>query len=128
MLFRSSLDRGEGERVVETLETNMKQPYVRIERIFKKNLDGKLLAQGEVAMVANQVMLQRPETLEPQAMDKILREAGAREVRDLGNDSFLATFDARPEDPLALDGYLKQVKEVAGADVPVEPNYIRKLF
>ena len=42
--------------------------------------------------------------------------------------AFLATFAAQPMDPRALDTFMSRVREVAGADVTVEPNYIRKLF
>jgi len=111
-------------RVIETVETNMKERFVRVERTFRA--DGKP-ASAEVAMVANQLLLEKPAAVAVGDFVVALKKAGALEVKQIG-EAFLATFSSKPEDPRALDAYLSRVKEVAGADVTVEPNYIRKMF
>jgi hypothetical protein len=116
------------QRVIETVETSMKEPYVRVERTFvKKAKGGRHQVGGEVAMVSNQLLLEKPDSLDKASFETMLRQAGAKEVTEIG-EAFLATFAAEPTDPRALDSFMSRVKEVAGADVMVEPNYLRKLF
>ncbi|MGZ3686014.1 MAG: hypothetical protein ACXVCI_19320, partial [Bdellovibrionota bacterium] len=116
------------QRVIETVETGMKEPYVRVERTFKQDSSGvQHQLGGEVAMVANQLLLEKPDGLDKAAFKQLLKQAGAQDVKEIG-EAFLATFAAQPLDPHALDTFMSRVKEVAGADVTVEPNYIRKLF
>lgn len=115
------------ERVIDTVETKMHQPYVRVERILSPRKAGGQRVTREVAMVANQLLLQKPESVSGADFARMLARAGASEVKPIG-DTYLATFAAEPRDPRALDTYVSRVREVAGADVTVEPNYIRKLF
>jgi hypothetical protein len=116
------------QRVIQTVETSMKEPYVRVERTFvKKATGGRHQVGGEVAMVSNQLLLEKPDSLDKATFETLLRQAGAKDVTEIG-DAFLATFAAEPRDPHALDTFVSRVKEVAGADVTVEPNYLRKLF
>jgi hypothetical protein len=116
------------QRMLETVETSMKEPYVRVERTFQRDARGALheLRNG-VAMVANQLLLQRPEATGVAEFERRLRRAGAVDVKELG-EATLATFPARPQDPRALDAIMARVREVAGAGVTVEPNYLRRLF
>lgn len=115
------------QRVIETVETTMAEPYVRLERTFSREGGGPQRAGSEVAMVANQLLLQKPDSLDKATFQNLLRQAGARQVKQIG-DAFLATFAAQPQDPRALDEYVGRVRAVAGAGVMVEPNYIRRLF
>ena len=116
------------QRVIETVETSMKEPYVRVERTFvKKATGGRHQVGGEVAMVSNQLLLEKPDSLDKATFETMLRQAGATDVTEIG-EAFLATFAAEPKDPRALDGFMSRVKEVAGSEVTVEPNYLRKLF
>jgi hypothetical protein len=116
------------ERVIETVETGMREKYVRVERSFTRDAQGVLhKASADLAMVANQLLLEKPTGLTTAAFTLLLKQAGAIDVKPIG-EAFLATFQAKPEDPRALDAYMSKVREVAGARVTVEPNYIRKLF
>lgn len=121
------VDAGRRQRVIETVETGMKEPYVRVERVFERRNGGARQVGGEIAMVANQVLLEKPEALDRATFERLLRSAGANKVEPVG-DAFLATFTAQPADPRALDTIMNRVKEVAGAEVTVEPNYLRKVF
>lgn len=117
------------QRVIETVETSMKEPYVRVERTFRRSEAGKRRqVGGEVAMVANQLLLEKPDSVDKEAFETMLHKAGALGVAEIGEEAYLATFAADPTDPRALDTFMSRVKEVAGADVIVEPNYIRKMF
>ena len=78
--------------------------------------------------MANQLMLQRPEAQGKEEFLHSVRRAGAIEIKELADDIFLATFTAEPENPRALDAYVSRLREVAGAEISVEPNYIRKVF
>ena len=111
----------------ETIETSMKEKYVRVERTFLPDANGKLQTVAEAAMVANQVLLMKPAELEVARFEEILRQAGAIDLKPVGA-AFLATFPARPQDPRALETYIARVKELAQVDFPVEPNYLRKMF
>jgi hypothetical protein len=111
----------------ETVETSMKERYVRVERTLIPDGAGKLRLVSEIAMVANQILLMRPEALDAAKFQEVLRQAGAIEVKPVG-EAFLATFEARPQDPKALDSYIAKVREVAQTDISIEPNYIRKMF
>lgn len=114
------------QRVLETVETNMKERYVRVVRTFSV-AGGVRRLREEVSMVANQLLLEKPEGVDAEAFARQLRAAGALDVKAIG-EAFLATFTSQPENPHALDSYVSRVKQVAGATVTVEPNYIRKLF
>ncbi len=116
-------------RIIETVETSMKQPYVRVERTVVMGENGKAEVKSEVAMVANQLLLQKPLSFEKEPFLDALQKAGADEVKEIAESTYLATFTARPNDPRALDDFVSRVREMAGADsMTVEPNYIRKIF
>jgi hypothetical protein len=106
----------------------MHEPYVRVERTFQRTATGKRRQLGgEIAMVANQLLLEKPDSVSKLGFEGMLRKAGAQGVSEIG-EAYLATFAADPTDPRALDAFMKRVREVAGADLIVEPNYIRKMF
>lgn len=114
------------EKTTKIVETNLKQPYVTLEEIYD-TVDGKKVLIDQRAMVANQLMLQMPDGVAEEAFFAALRQAGALELKAL-DGAVIATFESRPNEPKALDGYLSRVKEILGANVTVEPNYVRKLI
>ena len=114
------------ETTTKIVETNLKQPYVTLEEIYD-TVDGKKVMIDQRAMVSNQLMLQMPDGVTEEAFFAALRQAGAVELRAI-DGAVIATFEARPNEPKALDGYLARVKEILGANVTVEPNYVRKLI
>lgn len=113
-------------RVLKTVETTMKEPYVRIVEIYKGSRD-EANRVDQVAMVANQLLLQLPQGMTEQKFYEGLVSAGASHVKKVGED-FLATFSAQPENPRALDEFMARVKKAVGTEVVVEPNYVRKMF
>jgi hypothetical protein len=113
-------------RVIKTVETSRKERYIRVEETYT---GGAINAAGlvrESAMVANQLLTQRPEAMAEESFVRILGETGAAEIKKIG-DAFLVTFRAEPENPRALDGYIAKLKAALGSAV-VEPNYIRHLL
>lgn len=113
-------------KVIKTLETNMKQRFVRLEETY---VEGKAVLQNlveQTAMVANQLLTQKPAAMAEERFVQLLGETGADEVRKVG-DSFLVTYHAEPDNPLALDAYISRMKSAVEGLV-VEPNYIRRLF
>jgi hypothetical protein len=114
------------ETAIRIVETKMKQPFVKIREIYEERNGTRVLVDQQ-AMVANQLMLQRPAGVEETAFVEALRNAGAKELKTVG-DTVVATFESRPHDPKALDDYLSKVRELVGAEVTVEYNYIRKLI
>jgi hypothetical protein len=113
-------------RVIKTVETNRKERYIRVEETYT---GGAINAAGlvrESAMVANQLLTQRPEAMAEESFVRILSETGAAEIKKIG-DAFLVTFHAEPENPRALDAYIARIKAALGSAV-VEPNYIRHLL
>jgi hypothetical protein len=114
------------ETATRIVETKMKQPYVKIREIYEERNGARVLVDQQ-AMVANQLMLQRPAGVEESVFFEALRSAGAKELKTVG-DAVVATFESRPHDPKALDDYLARVRELVGAEVTVEPNYIRRLI
>lgn len=118
----------DNEKIIETLETTSKEPFVRVERVIRKDaISGEKILASEVAMVANQILLERPDSLSEEKFQEILSRAGALRVKELGG-AFLATFEARPEDPNALHSYIARVRELSEGTINIEPNYIRKAF
>lgn len=115
-------------RVIETVETSMKERYVRVERVLSPSSTGGAHVTSEVAMVANQLMLTKPAGMASYMFLDLLGRAGAVHVKELGEDAYLATFQPQPADPRALDVSLAKVQELAGVEVAAEPNYIRKIF
>lgn len=119
----------DGRRVlVQTVETNMNDRYVRVERVIAPTLSGGTQVLEETAMVANQLLLVKPENMAAYDFLDMLGRAGAERVKELQGGGYLATFSADPSDPMALDTYKARVQELAGVEITVEPNYIRKLF
>jgi hypothetical protein len=116
------------QRVIETVETSMRERFVRVERVLSPAADGGSHVTSEVAMVANQLMLQKPSQMADYIFVEMLGRAGALNVKELGEGAFLATFEAQPADPRALDSHVAKVQELAGVEITVEPNYIRKIF
>lgn len=116
------------QRVIETVETTMRERFVRVERVLSPAADGGSHVTSEVAMVANQLMLQKPSQMADYVFVEMLGRAGALNVKELGEGAFLATFEAQPADPRALDTNVAKVQELAGVEITVEPNYIRKIF
>jgi|GEM_PF-5213137 len=122
-------DRSDGnQRVIENVETSMRDKLVRVERVTEPMSDGSSRVVQEVAMVANQLMLQKPAGMASYMFLDLLSQAGAVEVKELDGDAYLATFNAQPSNPRALETHVAKVQELAGVDISVEPNYIRKLF
>lgn len=121
----------EGKRKGETrrlkvVETSLKQPFVLIEETYLgQGIDKQLIDQS--AMVANQVLLRLPEDLSEKEFSDLLTEAGAVAVQPAGY-SVLATFTARPEEPLALEAFIAKVKELSLVEVVIEPNYLRQII
>lgn len=113
-------------KVIKTVETRMKQKYVRIEETY---VNGRVESANLVqqnAMVANQILAQKPRAMGEERFVQILGESGAHEIKKIG-DNFLVTFTAQPQNPQALDSFLTRVK-AAVSGLVVEPNYIRRLF
>lgn len=119
-------DSPDESKIIKVVETKMEQPYVRIVETFVGRGPSKQLV-GQAAMVANQVLLGIPNGINEGAFVEILVQAGAEDVRKVGA-GLLATFTARPEDPLALDAFIAKVREVSKVDVVIEPNYLRKII
>jgi hypothetical protein len=116
------------QKVIETVETGMREKFVRVVSTYVSDGQGGVRRTGELTMVANQLLLERPATLDAATFEKLIRQAGALNVKAINSDAFLATFASQPQNPRALDTYMSQVKQVAGTNVTVEPNYIRKAF
>jgi len=114
------------ETTTRIVETKMKHPFVKIREIYEER-EGTRVLVAQTAMVANQLMLQRPAGVNEQEFLSALRSAGAKELRPAG-DAVVATFEARPHDPKALDDALAKVREALGAEVTIEYNYIRRLI
>lgn len=113
-------------KVVKTLETDLTHPFVRLVETYA--VEGELeVLQSQVAMVANQLLLQRPENVSEALFLTALQGAGAIDVKPVGA-GYLATFEARPAEPNALDVFRDRVREAVGTETVVEPNYIRKLI
>ncbi len=125
----SDPERDDGsQRVIENVETTMRDKLVRVERLVQPLADGGSRVVEEVAMVANQLMLQKPVGMASYMFLDLLSQAGAVEVKELDGDAFLATFRAQPDNPRALEAHTAKVQELAGVDIAMEPNYIRKIF
>jgi hypothetical protein len=113
--------------VIKTVETEMNEPYVRIEETYREAAGGagrELVNQA--AMVANQILVSRPQGVDEQTFVNVLFSAGAVDVKKRGA-GYLATFPAAPEDPRALDSFIERVRESSGVALVIEPNYIRRL-
>lgn len=124
--WASPVDEDGYHKVVKTLETDLTHPFVRLVETYA--VEGELeVLQSQVAMVANQLLLQRPENVSEAFFLSALQGAGAIEVRPVGA-GYLATFEARPTEPNALDFFRDRVREAIGTEAVVEPNYIRKLI
>src|SRR5262249_9137388 len=81
-------------RELETVETGMRERYVRVVRTVRIEPGGKRRISGEIAMVADQLMLEKPAFMDGSAFTKLLRKAGAIRIAALNEDAYLATFDA----------------------------------
>ncbi len=115
----------EGKEVRRIVKTNLSQPYVEIrERIVTR--EGQDIVVSQDAMVANQVLLPKPEG-EWEVTKQKLFSLGAKNVQEKGN-SILVTFESNPKNPRALEEFLQLVKQAFPQIPAVEPNYIRKLF
>jgi hypothetical protein len=119
---------GGSQRVIENVATSTKDKLVRVEKILQPISGGGTRVVSEAAMVANQLFLQKPSGMASYMFLDMLGRAGALRVEELDEGSYLATFRAEPENPLALDTYAAKVQELAGVDVAVEPNYISKAY
>ncbi|RZA06105.1 MAG: hypothetical protein EOP11_11175 [Proteobacteria bacterium] len=114
------------ETAIRIVQTKMKQPYVKIREIYEER-NGQRTLVDQQAMVANQLMLQRPAGVGSASFLSALRGAGAVDLKPAG-DAVVATFESRPHDPKALDDYMARVREILGTEVTIEYNYIRKLI
>lgn len=115
----------EGKEIRRIVKTNLAQPYVEIrERVVTR--EGQDIVVSQDAMVANQVLLPRPEG-EWEVTKQKLFSLGAKNVQEKGN-SILVTFESDPKNPRALEEFLQLVKQAFPQIPAVEPNYIRKLF
>ncbi len=115
-------------KVIQTLETSMRDRFVRVERLVSRSASGGIRVSSEVAMVANQLMLKKPVGMADYIFLEMLGRAGATKVKELGEGAFLATFEARPLDPKALEEDIARVQELAGVEISAEPNYIGRVF
>jgi hypothetical protein len=127
VLSRIEIPSANGEiRVLKTVETNLKEPYVVVEELFQgSTVAANLIDQS--AMVANQLLVAQPEGIEVERLFLALRSAGAVEIHKSG-DNFLATFAALPDDPRALEQFKERLLASADFELVIEPNYIRKIF
>ena len=114
--------REEEKHVIKIVETKMQQPYVRLEETYS----GKELVD-QLAMVANELIVQKPEAMADTQFTDILARAGAVSVRRAG-ENFVAVFPADPDNPKSLDGFIRAIRAAAPTDFWIEPNFIRKLF
>lgn len=114
-------------RVIKTVETHMKEPFVRVEEVYRGGAVAEKNLTGQAAMVANQLLIALPDGVEEERLLAALRIAGAIDVKRAGED-YLATFPARPEDPAALEEFRERVISSADFELVIEPNYIRKLL
>jgi len=110
--------------LIKTVETEMKYSFVRIEEVYKgSGSEGSMIDQA--AMIANQVLIQNPGVSE-EIFAAGLKAAGAIETKSL-QSATLVTFEARPEDPQALESYIARLRQVLGKEIVIEPNYVRKI-
>jgi hypothetical protein len=116
-----------GETIVlKTVETDLKQPYVRIEETYRgTGKDRHLIDQA--AMVANQVLVRKPAEATEEDFLEVVRGAGATDLKKMSS-SYLVTFPARPEDPQALDAFMERLRLASQGKIVMEPNYVRKIF
>lgn len=115
----------EGKEIRRIVKTNLSQPYVEIrERIV--TLEGQDIVVSQDAMVANQVLLPRPDG-DWEITKQKLFSLGAKNMQEKGS-SILVTFESNPKNPRALEEFLQLVKQAFPQIPAVEPNYIRKLF
>lgn len=111
--------------LIKTVETDMKYSFVRVEEVYKgSGADRSLIDQA--AMIANQVLIQRPDDISDENFLAGLRAAGAIESKPM-QSAFLVTFEAKPEDPQALESYVARLRQVLGKEIVIEPNYVRKI-
>ncbi|MGZ3694733.1 MAG: hypothetical protein ACXWQO_11160 [Bdellovibrionota bacterium] len=122
----SAADSSGKVHVIETMETDMKQKYVRVEETYIDGAVNQANLVQQNAMVANQLLAQKPEAMAEERFLQILGETGASEIKKVG-ESFLVTFRAEPENPHALESFIAKVKGAVG-ELVVEPNYLRRLF
>lgn len=115
----------EGKEVRRIVKTNLAQSYVEIrEKIV--NREGQDIVVSQEAMVANQVLLPKPDG-DWEATKQKLYSLGAKNVQEKGT-AILVTFESNPKNPRALEEFLQLVKDAFPQISAVEPNYIRKLF
>jgi hypothetical protein len=106
--------------VIKTVEN--KQKVILIDETYE---GGTLVDQ--IAMMANQVLAQKPDGLADERFMAILGEVGASDVKRAG-ESYLITFQAEPENPHALHTFMARLKMAMNGEIVVEPNYIRRLL
>lgn len=111
--------------VIKTLETDLKQPFVRVEETYIGEGPTRQMVD-QAAMIANQILVRRPKDVLEADFVTILEKAGAIALKKM-TSGYLVTFQARPEDPQALDSYMEKVRTLAPATL-IEPNYVRKIF
>ena len=112
-------------QLIKIVETETRFPLVRVEEIYKGK--GSQISQT-AAMVANQLMLLKPESVTYAAFVEIIRDAGGVEVKKISESVYLVTFRFSPRDALALDNALAKIRESSGGQIISEKNYIRKLI
>lgn len=111
--------------VIKTLETDLKQPFVRVEETYVGEGSSRQMVD-QAAMIANQILVKRPNELPEGEFVSILEKAGAIALKKMSS-GYLVTFQARPEDPQALDSYMGKVRALSPG-IFIEPNYVRKIF
>jgi hypothetical protein len=113
--------------VVKTVETKREQPFVRIEETYRIGAGGQRELVDQVAMVSNQLLVDRPEAISEKDFFSLLQTAGAQSMKKTGL-AYLITFPAEPSNPKALESFREKVLAVSGGAIVVEPNYIRRIF
>lgn len=116
----SPVDANGRTHVIKTLEE--RERLIRVEETYEAST-----LVDQIAMVANQVLAAKPDSLADDQFLGILERAGAQDVRRAG-ESYLVTFRAEPLNPHALEDFMAKLKTAFNGEAIVEPNYIRRLL
>lgn len=108
--------------LIKTMQTSMREPFVRVEEVYSG--DGTHLVEA-AAMVANQVMVERPSDLSETEFVKALDAAGATALKKIQTDNFLVSFLMDTKEPKAIEAYLARLNKLLKTPVHSAPNYIR---
>ena len=112
-------------RVTKTVEAREK--LVRIDEVYEGGSADPDHLMDQVAMVANEVLAQRPDSMGEAEFLSLLERVGALKVKKTGA-AFLVTFTAEPRDPRAVESFRERLSAELPPGAVVEPNYIRRLL